>query len=179
MKPVLVFCILLSGAYASNLAESATELIQNLPLDRMNELVEKHLRGNSDIQKIVKSLKTQEFGNMVNEVRNTKSARDLENFLNQQGFEVNEVASQLEQQIRQTRPGEGGNLKFSDAVKDFIEVLPLDKLKPFITEHINNPAFLQLLRKSAKLIEELENTQKFQPLINQFRSLTTQGRYSA
>lgn len=166
MKLVILLTLLFGGAFCSTLKEATNELVQLLPVDRLRDLADKHLKNNGDIQRLMSYLKTSDFQQLISQIRANPSTKELEKYLQDEGIDTNEIVESAEEYINDAEVGEGGNLKMTDAVTDLLNALPMDRIKTFVISHITDPWFVTLVGRVRKVIEGLSNVPALQPLIN-------------
>lgn len=140
-------------------------------MDKLKEFAEKHLKNNGDVQQIMAYLKTSDFQKLITEVRDTSSTKELEKYLQDEGIETNEIVETAEEYIKGAEVGESGNLKLTDAVTELVSVLPMDRIRSFILNHITDPWFATLVGMVRKVIESVSSLPGVQPLINHIKDL--------
>lgn len=170
MKFVILLPLLFCGIFCGSLKEAADELLELLPMDKLKEFADKHLKSNGDIQKIVTYLKSSDLPQLVTQIRATPSTKELEKYLQDEGIETNEIVESAEHYISSAEVGENGNLKLSDAVTELVTtVLPMDKIRSFVLNHITDSWFVTLVGMVRKVIEGLSSVPGVQPLINHIK----------
>lgn len=169
MKVVLLFMLLVCGVFGGSLKDAANELMELLPMDKLKQFADKHLKNNGDVQKIMTYLKTADFQQLVTQVRATPSTKELEKYLQDEGIETNEIVNTAEEFISSSEVGENGNLKLTDAITELISILPMDRIRSFVLSHITDPWFVTLLGMVRKVIEGLSSVPLVQPLINHIK----------
>lgn len=166
MKLVFLLTFLFCGVLCSNLKDAANELMELLPMDKLKEFAEKHLKNNGDVQRIMTYLKTSDFQQLISQVRATPQTKELEKYLQDEGIEPNEIVETAEEYVNSAEVGENGNLKLTDAVTELVSVLPMDRIRSFIVSHITDPWFVTLVGMVRKVMEGLSSVPGVQALIN-------------
>lgn len=169
MKLIIFLTLLIGGAMSGSLKDAANELLELLPIDKLRELSEKHLKDNTDVQKMVAYLKTSDFQQLISQIRANSATKELEKYLQDEGIDTNVIVESAEGYIQTAEPGENGNLRLTDAVSDLLNVFPMDKVKTFVISHISDPWFLNLVGKVRKVMEGLATIPAVQPLIKQVK----------
>lgn len=166
MKFMIFLALLFGGVICGSLKEAANELLELLPVDKLRELADKHFKNNGDVQKLMSFLKTSDLPQLITQVRGTASTKELEKYLQDEGIDTNEIVETAEEYITGVELGENGSLKLNDAATEFLNVLPIDRLKTFVINHITDPWFVNLVGKVRKMVEGLSSVPALQPLIN-------------
>lgn len=169
MKFVILLACFVCGALCGTLKEAANELMELVPMDKLKELADKHFKSNGDIQKLMSFLKTSDLQQLISQIRAHPSTKELEKYLQDEGIDTNEIVETTEGYITSAEVGENGSLKFSDAVTEFLNVLPMDRIKTFVISHITDPWFVNLIGKVRKVMEGLSSVPALQPLVNQIK----------
>lgn len=169
MKLLFVLCLLFGIVICGNLKDAAKELVELLPMDKLKEFANKHMKDNADIQKLMNYLKTTDFQQLITQIRAIPPTKELEKYLQDQGIETNEIVETAEEYINHAEVGENGNLKLTDAITELISILPMDRIRSFVLSHITDPWFITLLGMVRKVMEGLSSVPLVQPLINQLK----------
>ncbi|KAG8238471.1 hypothetical protein J437_LFUL016928 [Ladona fulva] len=173
MKFSLVFCAILGISFGAvvhhesrfydaqnhstrNLGDLLKELMSLIPVDKIAEIVVKYVETDPEVQEAVAYLKSDDFKKIVTTVEDSQQFKDLAAFLDEAGLDIYDYIKFIND-ILGIHTMKSNNAKLirshntrslMDMVNDILAVIPLDKIKQFYHDKVeNDPEFQELLRR--------------------------------
>lgn len=161
-----------------SLKEDFRDFLNLLPVEEIRAIARRYVDNDPEVQRVLKYLQSSEWQALVAEVAEKQAVKDLKNYLNSTGIDIDAIIKKIHDFIQNVHPNGKGNARgmreFFDEIK---ATIPTEDLLIMLNDKLtNSPDFIDFFEQISseethKLVEEVRYLPEVQRLAEVLHSM--------